>query len=314
MMTVVLVHLDTDFAGDTDDAAALAMLLGWPSVELAAVTTVADPDGRRADYVRSLLRLAGRNDVPVAAGAGQSLTTDQEMGTLPDHETYWGDTVVSPAPVRPGEAVGLLSRSVGLGATLIGIGPYTNLAHLHAETGALEAARVVVMGGWVYPPGQGLPQWGAEMDWNVQCDTRAALTLFEGARQLTLVTLSATLKAHLRACELPRLQSSGPIGALLSRQARAHAAAHRMTELGRRYPALPDDLLNFHYDPVASAVALGWTGATIEQLPLVPQLADGHLRFLPDNTGKQVLVMIDVNGEAFSERWLTAIEQADRSR
>jgi inosine-uridine nucleoside N-ribohydrolase len=48
MMSVVLVHLDTDFAGDTDDAAALAMLPGWPGIELAAVTTVADPDGRRA--------------------------------------------------------------------------------------------------------------------------------------------------------------------------------------------------------------------------------------------------------------------------
>jgi inosine-uridine nucleoside N-ribohydrolase len=33
-------HVDTDFAGDPDDACALAMVLGWPGVELVGVTTV----------------------------------------------------------------------------------------------------------------------------------------------------------------------------------------------------------------------------------------------------------------------------------
>jgi purine nucleosidase len=314
MITVMLLHLDTDFAGDTDDAAALAMLLGWPSVELAAVTTVADPDGQRAGYVQSLLRLAGRNDVPVAAGAGRSLTTDREMGTLPDHATYWADLEMTPAPGRSGDAIDLLAHSVELGATLLAIGPYTNLASLHTETGALTAAPVVVMGGWIEPPARGLPPWGPEMDWNVQCDTAAALTVFEAAQQLTLVTLAGTLKAHLRASDLPRLQSSGPIGALLARQGQAHAADHRMADLGRQYPGLPDDLLNFHYDPLAGAVALGWTGATVESYRLVPQLDDGHLRFHPDDRGKPTLAMTDVDGEAFSDRWLTAIEHADRSR
>ncbi len=314
MITVMLVHLDTDFAGDTDDAAALAMLLGWPSVQLVAVTTVADPDGRRAGYVQSLLRLAGRDDVPVAAGAGRSLTTDREMGTLPDHQTYWADIEVTPAPPGSSHAIDLLARSVELGATLLAIGPYTNLAHLQAVTGALTAAPVVVMGGWVEPPAQGLPPWGPEMDWNVQCDTQAACTVFEAAQQLTLVTLPGTLKAHLRASDLPRLRSSGPIGALLARQGQAHAADHRMTDLGRRYPGLPDDLINFHYDPLAAAVALGWTGATITPLRLTPQLDDGHLRFRPDDAGQAVLAMTDVDGEAFSQRWLGAIEQADRSR
>ncbi len=311
MMSFVLVHLDTDFAGDTDDAAALAMLLGWPGIELAAVTTVADPDGRRAGYVRSLLAMAGRDHVPVAAGAGRSLTTGGEMGSLPDHQTYWGDTVLVSAVGRSDDALELLARSVGLGATIIAIGPYTNLARLHAETGALTAARVVVMGGWVDPPAQGLPPWGPDMDWNVQCDTRAALTVFEAAGELVLVTLSGTLKAHVRACHLPRLRSSGPIGALLARQAQAYAADHRMTELGRRYPALPDDLLNFHYDPVASAVALGWTGASIEPVRLKPQLDEGCLRFYPDDSGKPVLAMIDVDGETFAQTWLTSIECAD---
>jgi hypothetical protein len=39
----VRIHLDTDLGGDTDDACALAMLLGWPGVELVGIATTADP-------------------------------------------------------------------------------------------------------------------------------------------------------------------------------------------------------------------------------------------------------------------------------
>ena len=48
MLEVMLVHLDTDLGGDTDDACALALLLGQAGVELAGITTVADRAGRRA--------------------------------------------------------------------------------------------------------------------------------------------------------------------------------------------------------------------------------------------------------------------------
>ena len=59
----VKVHIDTDFAGDTDDACAVALILGAVDVELTAVTTVADPDGMRAGYLDHFLRVADR-DVP----------------------------------------------------------------------------------------------------------------------------------------------------------------------------------------------------------------------------------------------------------
>jgi hypothetical protein len=83
----VRLHLDTDFAGDTDDAAALAMLLGWPGAEVVGVTTTADPGGWRAGYVHRLLELAGREDIPVASGASTSLD-GRAMGDLPDHGRY----------------------------------------------------------------------------------------------------------------------------------------------------------------------------------------------------------------------------------
>ena len=51
------IPLNTDLGGDTDDACALAMLLGRPEAEITGITTVADPGGRRAAYVAHLLRI-----------------------------------------------------------------------------------------------------------------------------------------------------------------------------------------------------------------------------------------------------------------
>ena len=89
------IHLDTDFAGDTDDACALAYLLARDEVDLVGVTTVADADGRRAAYARYFLELAGRPDVPVAAGAARSLTTGEQAE--PEH----GDWPVLPPVPEP---------------------------------------------------------------------------------------------------------------------------------------------------------------------------------------------------------------------
>src|SRR5919201_5280150 len=90
------VHLDTDLGGDIDDLCALAMLLRWRGdVELTGITTVAEINGKRAGYVRYALGLEGRNDIPVAAGAGGSQRFyPQELG-LPPEERYW------PEPVAP---------------------------------------------------------------------------------------------------------------------------------------------------------------------------------------------------------------------
>ena len=59
------VHLDTDLGGDPDDACALAMLLGWPGVDIAGITTTIDPGGQRAACVSHCLTLAGRQGIPV---------------------------------------------------------------------------------------------------------------------------------------------------------------------------------------------------------------------------------------------------------
>jgi len=304
----VRIHLDTDLGGDTDDACALVMLLGWPGVEITGITTVADPGGRRAAYVAHLLRLAGRDDIPLAAGAEVSSTTLGRADPVVD-ERHWPADII-PRPSSPGAALDLLERSLDAGATLVAIGPYTNLALLEiARSGSLGRQPVVVMGGWVQPPAPGLPQWGPNMDFNVQWDTQAAEVVAATAR-LTFVTLPPTLDAHLCRGDLPRLRAAGQLGQLLARQSEAHGKVHQMEQLGREHPGLPDDLLNFQYDPVACAVALGWSGAAIEDIRLRPRWQDGVLSFQPHPEGRSTRVVLEVDGAAFRETWLSAVEAA----
>jgi purine nucleosidase len=306
----VRIHLDTDLGGDPDDACALAMLLGWPGVELVGITTTADPGGRRAGYVAHCLQLAARDDIPVAAGAQVSLTTLGSAEPITDDERYW--PAIAPRPSPPGAALDLLDRSIARGATVVAIGPYTNLALLEvARPGRLGRVPVVVMGGWTGPPADGLPAWGPEMDWNVQFDIRAAQIL-AATSEFTLVTLPVTLNAHLRAADLPRLRASGPLGELLARQSEAHGEDFAMAELGRAHAGLPDDLLNFHYDPVACAVAVGWNGATIQELRLQPVVDGDVLRFQPSENGRLTRMVVDIDDANFTDTWLTAVEAAQQ--
>jgi inosine-uridine nucleoside N-ribohydrolase len=309
------IHLDTDFAGDTDDACALAFLLGCDDVELVGVTTVADPDGRRAGYAAHVLALAGRSDVPVATGAGASLD-GRSMGDLPDHGRYWFDPIVA-VPPEDAAATGLLASAVSSGATVVAIGPFTNLAvAARAEPGLLAGADVVVMGGFVVPPAEGLPPWGPDHDWNVWCDPTAALEVFGAGSRLTITSLSSTAGVWLRERDLPRLEAAGPLGALLAHQARAHGREHDMQALAAAHPGLPDDLLNFQHDPLACAVAAGWPGAPVEDLDLEARVEEGVLSFPPAaaDAGVRCGVVGRVDSDAFADEWLAAVERASAHR
>lgn len=300
-------HLDTDLGGDPDDACALAMLLGWPDVEITGITTNLDAEGRRAGMVAELLATAERKDIRVARGAGATLA-GVRWDPKADDAHNWGKTI-QPAPYELDAALDLMEHSLNQGATIVAIGAYTNLALLESRRpGTLRGAPVVVMGGWVEPPADGLPQWGPEKDWNVQCDPEAALVVAENA-DLTLVTHPVCLKCHLRGSDLPRLRAVGPLGDLLARQSQAHAEEEGMAALAAANPALPPDLLNFHYDPLTCAVAVGWDGAVVEPMRIRPTLQDRILRFHRDPKGRNMKVVVDVDPEAFNETWFSCVER-----
>jgi purine nucleosidase len=304
----VKLHLDTDLGGDIDDLCALAMLLNWPGVDLVGVTTNADDEGRRAGYVRYALSLVGRQDVPVAAGADISLGGYRVTPGLPDEAAYWPEPI-PPAPTPLDEALTLLEQSIEQGATIVAIGMYTNLALLEQRSpGILGRAELYLMGGYVYPPRQGYPQWGLNMDWNVQLDVNSAHTVLQRSRP-TLVPLSVTVETALRRAHLPSLEQGGPLARLIARQAEAFARDEQNEErFGRTCAGLPEDTINFLHDPLACAIALAWReGIVIRELPLQMALEDGWLHQRVAADGKPTRVVTQVDGGRFSDFWLRMV-------
>ena len=102
------------------------------------------------------------------------------------------------------------------------------------------------------------------MDYNTQVDPESAQIVLERANPV-LVTLSVTLKSALQSSSLPALRRAGPLGQLLARQAEAFAIEDGMDNhaLGCTCDGLPHDIINFLHDPLACAIALGWSDGVV---------------------------------------------------
>jgi inosine-uridine nucleoside N-ribohydrolase len=298
-------HIDTDLGGDIDDLCALAMILNWPDAELLAVTTVAEHEGKRADYVRYVLGLADREDIPVAAGADVSLNCYRSWQGLPNEKVYWPEPI-TPVPTSLDQALSLLECSVEQGAIIAAIGALTNLALLEKRSpGILRHARLYLMGGYVFAPREGFPQWSHEMDFNFQIDVQSAYYVIEHSNP-TFVPLAVTVETSLRRANLARLRQAGPVAQLIARQAEAFATDENYdARYGQTCKGLPEDIINFLHDPLACAIALGWReGIEIREIPLKSEIKDGWLCHAIDAGGKPTQIVTRVDGDKFNDFWL----------
>jgi purine nucleosidase len=293
-----------------DDLCALAMLLQWPGdIQLTGITTVAEAKGRRAGYVRYVLGLEGRNEIPVAAGAdvSQGFYRYAELG-YPAEERYWPEPV-PPAPNAPNRAMRLLKQSIEQGATIIGIGPFTNLYLLDLEyPGILRQANLWLMGGYIYPIRPGFPQWGNNVDWNIQVDVKSARHVIENSNP-TLIPVTVTVETALRRAYLDDLRKAGGLGQLMARQAEAFAIdEENEKKYGATCEGLPKDIINFQHDPIACAIALGWNdGVAMNEVPLKLEFENGWLREKVDATGKPTKVVTKIDGNKFDEFWIKTV-------
>jgi inosine-uridine nucleoside N-ribohydrolase len=273
----------------------------WPEAVWSDPSVPADPilNDRKGDACIAPTEIA-RVFAPEGQTHGSAPTASAPEWRTP---APYGRTRVS-AP-----ALDLLERSIAQGAVIVAIGPFTNLALLEQRSpGSLQTARLVLMGGYVFPPRPGYPAWSHEMDWNVQVDVQSALLVLEHSYP-TLVPLAVTAETALRRAYLPRLRQSGPLGQLIARQAEAHASEYKNEETyGQTCSGLPPDIINFQHDPLACAIALGWDeGVEIRDLRLKSEIRDGWLRQAVDEGGKPARLVTAVDGERFNEFWLDTV-------
>jgi purine nucleosidase len=303
------VHLDTDLGGDIDDLCALAMLLRWPDVTLTGITIVGDTNGVRAGYTRYALGLEGRAEIPVAAGADVS-GGFYRYDLPPQDRRYWPAEAV-PSPNPPQQAIDLLKRSIDDGATIIGIGPYTNLSIVERQRpGILSRAKLFLMGGFIYPPRAGYPDWKNEFDFNVQVDVKSARHVIENSNP-TLIPISMTAETALVKSSLEKLRNANALGRLIAHQAEVFASDEKIdAKYGATCANVPRDIVNFQHDPLACAIAVGWDeGVVVEEQPIAVEERDGWLWERIDTSGRAMRVVTAVDGPGFGVFWLKRVTE-----
>ena len=164
------------------------------------------------------------------------------------------------------------------------------------------------MGGYVYPIRESFPNWGNNMDWNMQADVNSAKYVLENSNP-TLIPLTVTVETAIRRSYLAVLKQSGRLGEILALQAEAiNHEYHNEERFGKTCKGLPSDILNFQHDALACAIGLGWNeGAEIQELPLKFEIKDGWLHENLSEDGKRTKVVTEVNGEKFNQLWFELI-------
>jgi inosine-uridine nucleoside N-ribohydrolase len=191
-MTIPVIF-DTDAGTDIDDLYALALAVAHPGIELLGVTTVAGDARARARLVAKMLRLQGSADVPVLAGADLPLVPAANAGEIARrHPLTHCDLVERSDPEYDAEYPGAVEFILGelsraeRPVTLVGVGPWTNLAEVVRRADAAQRSMIgclALMGGEVHL---------ARPEHNVSCDPEAAALLLASGLPVFLGTWSVT--------------------------------------------------------------------------------------------------------------------------
>ena len=183
-----------------DDAVAMMLAWGNPSIELLGVTTVGG--NQTLDKVTrnalSVATVVGMHDVPIAAGCRLPLVRPVEIA--PDvHGDSGLDGVELPEPaveLDPRHGVDLIIETIMSNepgtVTLVPTGPLTNIAMAaRKEPRIVERVQEVVLMGGGYHVGN----WSAVAEFNIKVDPEAAHIVFNEKWPIVMVGLDLTHQA-----------------------------------------------------------------------------------------------------------------------
>jgi len=221
MSTPVLLDCDPGH----DDAIAMLLALGSDELDVRGITTVAGNqtlEKTTANAIR-VLELAGRAEIPVAAGAGRPLVREPRVAAEVHGETGLDGPDLPPPQGEPSpqHAVDFLAERIE-GATLVATGPLTNVALLLARHPEAVPERIVLMGGAI---AEGNVTPAAEF--NIWADPEAAHRVFTSGLDVTMVGLDVTHQALVTSAHAEQLGQSGRIGTVVAELLEFYGGFHR---------------------------------------------------------------------------------------
>ena len=218
------VIIDTD--PGTDDALSIFLALNSPELKVEALTPVAGnvPLSLTLPNALRLLEIAGRTDIPVAAGADRPLARRLITATYAHGQNGLGGIQFPEPTTKPvaETATQLIRRLVHASPQEIGIiaiGPLTNIATAFREDPELPRLipNLTIMGGSL-SGGNISPA----AEFNIYVDPEAAQIVFRSGVPLTMVGLDVTRRAMLREDDIQRMETSKkPEGRAAGKIARA---------------------------------------------------------------------------------------------
>jgi len=242
--------IDTD--PGVDDAFAILLALSSPELKVEAITPVSGnvPLALTLPNALRLVEIAGRTDIPVAAGASVPLTRRLITASYVHGEDGLGGVNFPPPKTKPvsetaTEIIRRIVRAHPGEVTIVAIGPLTNIATALRSDGELASMipNLVLMGGSI-SGGNITPA----AEFNFYVDPEAAYVVFHSGIPIVMVGLDVTRKVQLRDADAAALEAgANPVSKAAGRIARSTIAQYRRTG----FPGFP-----MMHDPLALATLL----------------------------------------------------------
>jgi pyrimidine-specific ribonucleoside hydrolase len=195
-----------------DDALAILLAAASPELRIEGITPVAGnvPLELTLPNALRLVEIAGRTDIPVAAGANRPLTRKLITAAYAHGENGLGGVQFPEPRTKPvSETASQLIRRVVRAhpgeVTIVAIGPLTNLAVAFREDHDLpHMVRSIYMMGGSLSRGNVTPS----AEFNIYVDPEAAQEVFHAGIPIVMVGLDVTRKAVLRDEHIKRLEAA----------------------------------------------------------------------------------------------------------
>jgi purine nucleosidase len=194
--------IDTDIGDDIDDALAIAFALESPELEVIGITTVFKNVIARAKLTVSMLKMAGKEEIPVYAGIGSPIINKVNLNEIP---CQYSEEVDGKEEKFGTNGIDFIIDTVmksEYDVTLVPIGPLTNIATAILKEPNLKkkVKEIVMMGGCYYNHCN---------EWNIRCDPEAARVVFESGIPIKAVGLDVTFQCNLTKYHVNRLMNNG---------------------------------------------------------------------------------------------------------